>query len=366
MALSTEKQKALEIALQQIDKQFGKGSAMKFGQKPVENIKVIPSGSLTLDEALGVGGYPRGRIIEIYGPESSGKTTLTLHAIAEAQKQDLTCAFIDAEHAFDPTYAKKLGINLDELIISQPSSGEEALEIADTLVRSGAVDVIVIDSVAALVPKAELEGAMEDNQMGLQARLMSKALRKLTGSVSKTNCTVFFINQIRMKIGIMFGSPETTTGGNALKFYASVRLDVRKGAQIKDKEESVGNDTTVKIVKNKVAPPFRTAKFEIIYGEGISKIGEIIDLGVDMNIIEKSGSWYSYNSTRIGQGKENVKEYLKNNQEMLQEIETKIRVNFCDPLNSNDDQVLEEFNEENEGTAGLEEEPVETKKTKKK
>lgn len=366
MAVSTEKQKALEIALQQIDKQFGKGSAMKFGQKPVENIKVIPSGSLTLDEALGVGGYPRGRIIEIYGPESSGKTTLTLHAIAEAQKQDLTCAFIDAEHAFDPTYAKKLGINLDELIISQPSSGEEALEIADTLVRSGAVDVIVIDSVAALVPKAELEGAMEDNQMGLQARLMSKALRKLTGSVSKTNCTVFFINQIRMKIGIMFGSPETTTGGNALKFYASVRLDVRKGAQIKDKEESVGNDTTVKVVKNKVAPPFRTAKFEIIYGEGISKIGEIIDLGVDMNIIEKSGSWYSYNSTRIGQGKENVKEYLKNNQEMLQEIETKIRVNFCDPLNSNDDQVLEEFNEESEGTAGLEEEPVETKKTKKK
>ena len=366
MAVSTEKQKALEIALQQIDKQFGKGSAMKFGQKPVENIKVIPSGSLTLDEALGVGGYPRGRIIEIYGPESSGKTTLTLHAIAEAQKQDLTCAFIDAEHAFDPTYAKKLGINLDELIISQPSSGEEALEIADTLVRSGAVDVIVIDSVAALVPKAELEGAMEDNQMGLQARLMSKALRKLTGSVSKTNCTVFFINQIRMKIGIMFGSPETTTGGNALKFYASVRLDVRKGAQIKDKEESVGNDTTVKIVKNKVAPPFRTAKFEIIYGEGISKIGEIIDLGVDMNIIEKSGSWYSYNSTRIGQGKENVREYLKNNLEMVQEIETKIRVNFCDPLNSNDDQVLEEFNEESEGTAGLEEEPVETKKTKKK
>ena len=237
MAVSSEKQKALEIALQQIDKQFGKGSAMKFGQRPVENIKVIPSGSLTLDEALGVGGYPRGRIIEIYGPESSGKTTLTLHAIAEAQKQDLTCAFIDAEHAFDPIYAKKLGINLDDLIISQPSSGEEALEIADTLVRSGAVDVIVVDSVAALVPKVELEGVMEDNQMGLQARLMSKALRKLTGSVSKTNCTVFFINQIRMKIGVMFGNPETTTGGNALKFYASVRLDVRKGTQIKDKEE---------------------------------------------------------------------------------------------------------------------------------
>lgn len=363
MAISSEKQKALEIALQQIDKQFGKGSAMKFGQKPAENIKVIPSGSLTLDEALGVGGYPRGRIIEIYGPESSGKTTLTLHAIAEAQKQELTCAFIDAEHAFDPSYAKKLGINLDELIISQPSSGEEALEIADTLVRSGAVDVIVVDSVAALVPKAELEGAMEDNQMGLQARLMSKALRKLTGSVSKTNCTVFFINQIRMKIGIMFGSPETTTGGNALKFYASVRLDVRRTAQIKDKDEAVGNETTVKVVKNKVAPPFRTAKFEIIYGEGISKIGEIIDLGVDLNIIEKSGSWYSYNSQRIGQGKENVKEYLKANPELLNEIETKIRANFSDPLNANDEEVIKEINEESEGTA--ETADVNTKKKKK-
>lgn len=365
MAVSSEKQKALEIALQQIDKQFGKGSAMKFGQRPVENIKVIPSGSLTLDEALGVGGYPRGRIIEIYGPESSGKTTLTLHAIAEAQKQELTCAFIDAEHAFDPIYAKKLGINLDELIISQPSSGEEALEIADTLVRSGAVDVIVVDSVAALVPKAELEGAMEDNQMGLQARLMSKALRKLTGSVSKTNCTVFFINQIRMKIGIMFGSPETTTGGNALKFYASVRLDVRRSAQIKDKDEAVGNETTVKIVKNKVAPPFRTAKFEIIYGEGISKIGEIIDLGSDMNIIEKSGSWYSYNSQRIGQGKENVKVFLKEHPDMLNEIETKIRTNFCDPLNSNDEQVLKEFSAESEGTAGLGEVSETTTKKKK-
>ena len=365
MAVSSEKQKALEIALQQIDKQFGKGSAMKFGQRPVENIKVIPSGSLTLDEALGVGGYPRGRIIEIYGPESSGKTTLTLHAIAEAQKQELTCAFIDAEHAFDPIYAKKLGINLDELIISQPSSGEEALEIADTLVRSGAVDVIVVDSVAALVPKAELEGAMEDNQMGLQARLMSKALRKLTGSVSKTNCTVFFINQIRMKIGIMFGSPETTTGGNALKFYASVRLDVRRSAQIKDKDEAVGNETTVKVVKNKVAPPFRTAKFEIIYGEGISKIGEIIDLGSDMNIIEKSGSWYSYNSQRIGQGKENVKAFLKEHPDMLNEIETKIRTNFCDPLNSNDEQVLKEFSAESEGTSGLGEVSEATTKKKK-
>ena len=356
MAISAEKQKALEIALQQIDKQFGKGSAMKFGQKPIENIGVIPSGSLTLDNALGVGGYPRGRIIEIYGPESSGKTTLTLHAIAEAQKQDLTCAFIDAEHAFDPIYAKKLGINLDDLIISQPSSGEEALEIADTLVRSGAVDVIVIDSVAALVPKVELEGAMEDNQMGLQARLMSKALRKLTGSVSKTNCTVFFINQIRMKIGVMFGNPETTTGGNALKFYASVRLDVRKGSQIKDKEESVGNETTVKVVKNKVAPPFRTAKFEIIYGEGISKIGELIDLGADMNIIEKSGAWYSYNSQRIGQGKENVKEFLKKNPELLKEIEDKIRKNFVDPLQIEENKIEEAEKE-------LEEE---TSKTKKK
>ena len=344
MAISAEKQKALEIALQQIDKQFGKGSAMKFGQRPIENIGVIPSGSLTLDNALGVGGYPRGRIIEIYGPESSGKTTLTLHAIAEAQKQDLTCAFIDAEHAFDPIYAKKLGIKLDDLIISQPSSGEEALEIADTLVRSGAADVIVVDSVAALVPKVELEGAMEDNQMGLQARLMSKALRKLTGSVSKTNCTVFFIN------------PETTTGGNALKFYASVRLDVRKGTQIKDKEESVGNETTVKVVKNKVAPPFRTAKFEIIYGEGLSKIGELIDLGADMNIIEKSGAWYSYNSQRIGQGKENVKEFLKKNPELLKEIEDKIRKNFVDPLQIEENKIEEAEKE-------LEEE---TSKTKKK
>lgn len=359
MTISAEKQKALEIALQQIDKQFGKGSAMKFGQKPIEDIKVISSGSLTLDNALGVGGYPRGRIIEVYGPESSGKTTLTLHAIAEAQKQGLTCAFVDAEHAFDPAYGKKLGINLDELIISQPSSGEEALEITDTLVRSGAVDVIVIDSVAALVPKVELEGAMEDNQMGLQARLMSKALRKLTGSISKTNCTVFFINQIRMKIGIMFGNPETTTGGNALKFYASVRLDVRKGSQIKDKEESVGNETTVKVVKNKVAPPFRNAKFEIIYGEGISKIGEIIDLGSDMNIIEKSGSWYSYNSQRIGQGKESAKEYLRNNLALLNDIEEKIRTSFRDPINIVVSETIEELPEEQEEA---EETPKKSKK----
>ena len=322
---NNDRKKALDVALAQIDKQFGKGSAMKFGQRPVENIQVIPSGSLTIDTALGVGGYPRGRIIEIFGPESSGKTTLTLHAIAEAQKMGLTCAFIDAEHAFDPTYAQALGINLEEMIISQPSCGEEGLEIADTLVRSGAVDLIVIDSVAALVPKVELDGNMDDNQMGLQARFMSKALRKLTGSISKTNSTVIFINQIRMKIGIMFGNPETTTGGNALKFYASVRLDIRRTGSVKNKDEIIGNETVVKIVKNKVAPPFRTAKFEICYGEGISKLGEIIDLGVEFDIIEKSGSWYSYNSQRIGQGKENIKEYLKGNKEMCDEIEAKIR-----------------------------------------
>ena len=321
----SDRKKAIDVALSQIDKQFGKGSAMFFGQRPVENIQVIPTGSLLVDNALGVGGYPRGRIIEIFGPESSGKTTLTLHAIAEAQKLGLTCAFIDAEHAFDPTYAANLGINLNEMIISQPNSGEEALEIADTLVRSGAVDLIVVDSVAALVPKAELDGTMEDNQMGLQARLMSKALRKLTGSISKTNSTVIFINQIRMKIGIMFGSPETTTGGNALKFYSSVRLDIRRTGAIKNKDEVTGNETTVKVVKNKVAPPFRTAKFEIIYGEGISKLGEIIDLASDMDIIEKSGLWYSYNNQRIAQGKDNVKTYLKEHKDICDEIEAKVR-----------------------------------------
>jgi len=325
MTIDTSKQKALDAALAQIDKQFGKGSAMKFGQKPIEDIKVIPSGSLAIDVALGVGGYPRGRVVEIYGPESSGKTTLTLHAIAEAQKQGNTCAFIDAEHAFDPAYGEKLGININNLIISQPGNGEEALEITDTLVRSGAVELIVIDSVAALVPKVELEGAMEDNQMGLQARLMSKALRKLTGSVSKTNCTVIFINQIRMKIGVMFGSPETTSGGNALKFYSSVRLDIRRTGSIKDKDEVVGNTTTVKVVKNKVAPPFKKALFEIMYGEGISKTGEIIDIGVEKGMIEKSGSWYSYNSIRIGQGKENAKVYLQENPEVMLEIENKIK-----------------------------------------
>jgi recombination protein RecA len=366
MAISaSEKQKALEIALQQIDKQFGKGSAMKFGQRPVENIKAIPSGSLTLDNALGVGGYPRGRIIEIFGPESSGKTTLTLHAIAEGQKQDLNCVFIDAEHAFDPLYAKRLGINLDNLIFCQPDSGEDALEIADTFVRSGAVDIIVIDSVAALVPKVELEGAMEDNQMGLQARLMSKALRKLTGSISKTNCTLFFINQIRMKIGVMFGSPETTTGGNALKFYASVRLDVRRVGQIKDKEEAVGNDTVVKVIKNKVAPPFRQAKFEIMYGEGISKVGEIIEIAVEMNVIEKSGAWFSYDSQKIGQGKENVKEYLKQKPELMAEIEKKVRDKMVkqDPFEINEEIEKELKEQEKEP----EEEVVEVvKKARKK
>jgi recombination protein RecA len=320
-----DRKKALDAALAQIDKEFGKGSAMKFGSKPITDIEVIPSGSLALDVALGVGGYPRGRIIEIYGPESSGKTTLTLHAIAEAQKAGLSCAFIDAEHAFDPAYAKNLGINLDEMIISQPDNGEAALEIADTLVRSGAVDLIVIDSVAALVPQVELEGGMADNQMGLQARLMSKALRKLTSTVSKTNSTVIFINQIRMKIGVMFGSPETTTGGNALKFYASVRLDIRRGTAIKDQEEVLGNETKVKVVKNKVAPPFKTADFEIIYGEGISRVGEIIDLAVKYEILEKSGSWYAYKDAKIGQGKENTKNYLRENSKVSEELENAIR-----------------------------------------
>ncbi len=320
-----DRKKALEAALSQIDKQFGKGSAMKFGTKPISDIEVIPSGSLALDLALGVGGYPRGRIIEIYGPESSGKTTLTLHAIAEAQKAGLSCAFIDAEHAFDPAYAKNLGINLDDMIISQPDNGEAALEIADTLVRSGAVDLIIIDSVAALVPQVELEGGMGDNQMGLQARLMSKALRKLTSTVSKTNATVIFINQIRMKIGVMFGSPETTTGGNALKFYASVRLDIRRGTAIKDQEEVLGNETKVKVVKNKVAPPFKTADFEIIYGEGISRVGEVIDLAVKYEVLEKSGSWYAYKGSKIGQGKENTKNYLKENPKIAEEVENAIR-----------------------------------------
>ncbi len=320
-----DRKKALDAALAQIDKEFGKGSAMKYGSKPVTDIEVIPSGSLSLDIALGVGGYPRGRIIEIYGPESSGKTTLTLHAIAEAQKAGLSCAFIDAEHAFDPAYAKNLGINLEELIISQPDNGEAALEIGDTLIRSGAVDLVVVDSVAALVPQVELEGGMGDNQMGLQARLMSKALRKLTATVSKTNSTIIFINQIRMKIGVMFGSPETTSGGNSLKFYASVRLDIRRGTAIKDQEEVLGNETKVKVVKNKVAPPFKTADFEIIYGEGVSRIGEIIELAVKHEVLEKSGSWYAYKGAKIGQGKENTKNYLKENPKVAEEIENLVR-----------------------------------------
>lgn len=321
----SDRKKALDAALSQIDKQFGKGSAMKYGQRPAMDVEVISSGSLALDVALGVGGYPRGRIVEIYGPESSGKTTLTLHAIAQAQKSGLTCAFVDAEHAFDPVYAKNLGIDLDELIISQPDNGEAALEIADTLVRSGAIDLVIVDSVAALVPQVELEGGMSDNQMGLQARLMSKALRKLTSTVSRSHATIIFINQIRMKIGVMFGSPETTTGGNALKFYSSVRLDIRRGSQIKDQDEVLGNETKVKVVKNKVAPPFKIAEFEIIYGEGISKIGEVIDMAVKYDIIEKSGSWYAYDGAKIGQGKENVKKYLKENSEVALEIENKVR-----------------------------------------
>ncbi len=321
----TDRKKALEAALAQIDKQFGKGSVMTLGQKAVMDVEVIPSGSLALDSALGVGGYPRGRIVEIYGPESSGKTTLTLHAISEAQKAGLSCAFVDAEHAFDPSYARNLGINLDSLIISQPDNGEAALEIVDTLVRSGAIDLVVVDSVAALVPLVELEGGMGDNQMGLQARLMSKALRKLTSTVSKSNATIIFINQIRMKIGVMFGSPETTSGGNSLKFYASVRLDIRRGSPIKDQEEVLGNETRVKVVKNKVAPPFKTADFEIIYGEGISRIGEVIELATKYNVIEKSGSWYAYKGIKIGQGKENVKAYLKENPKVADELENLVR-----------------------------------------
>jgi recombination protein RecA len=323
-----DKNKALETALSQIEKSFGKGSIMKLGDtQNAESIEAISTGSLGLDIALGIGGVPKGRIIEIYGPESSGKTTLTLHIVPEAQKKGGTCAFIDAEHALDPVYAKKLGVNIDNLLISQPDTGEQALEIADTLVRSGAIDVIVVDSVAALVPKAELDGEMGDSHMGLQARLMSQALRKLTGSISRTNCTIIFINQIRMKIGVMFGNPETTTGGNALKFYASVRMDIRRIGAIKDKEEVIGNQTRVKVVKNKVAPPFRQVEFDIMYGEGISKTGELIDLGVKSNIIEKSGSWFSYDSQRIGQGKENARQFLKDNPKIADEIEKKIRDN---------------------------------------
>ncbi|WP_417480828.1 recombinase RecA [Maricaulis sp.] len=322
-----DKKKAIEAALSQIDKAFGKGSVMKLGAKPAMEIEAISSGSLGLDIALGIGGLPKGRIIEIYGPESSGKTTLALHTIAEGQKLGGVCAFIDAEHALDPVYAGKLGVDVAELLVSQPDTGEQALEIADTLVRSGAVDVLVIDSVAALTPRAELEGEMGDSLPGLQARLMSQALRKLTGSISKSKCMVIFINQIRMKIGVMFGSPETTTGGNALKFYSSVRLDIRRIGAIKDRDEVIGNQTRVKVVKNKVAPPFREVEFDILYGEGISKMGELIDLGVKGDIIEKSGSWYSYNSERIGQGRENARKFMLDNPAMAKEIETRVRAN---------------------------------------
>ncbi|TNE33123.1 MAG: recombinase RecA [Alphaproteobacteria bacterium] len=324
-----EKQKALDAALQHIEKAFGKGSIMKLGAdgQQVQNIEAVSTGSLGLDIALGIGGLPRGRITEIYGPESSGKTTLALHVVAEAQKAGGTCAVVDAEHALDPVYAAKLGCNVPELLISQPDTGEQALEIADTLVRSGAIDVLVIDSVAALVPKAELEGEMGDTHVGLQARLMSQALRKLTGSISKSKTVVIFINQIRMKIGVMFGNPETTAGGNALKFYSSVRLDIRRSKQIKDKEESVGSITNVKVVKNKVAPPFRTVSFDIMFGQGISKEGEILDLGVDSNVVEKSGAWFSYKGEKIGQGREKAKEFLKENPKISHAIESVIRNN---------------------------------------
>ena len=322
-----DRAKALEAALAQIDRAFGKGSAMKLGSRETMEVEAISSGSLGLDIALGIGGLPRGRVIEIYGPESSGKTTLALHAIAEAQKIGGTAAFVDAEHALDPAYAKKLGVNIDELIVSQPDTGEQALEIVDTLVRSNAVDVLVIDSVAALVPRAEIEGEMGDSHVGLQARLMSQSLRKLTGSISRSRCMVIFINQLRMKIGVMYGNPETTTGGNALKFYASVRLDIRRTGQIKDRDEVVGNTTRVKVVKNKVAPPFKQVEFDIMYGEGISRIGEILDLGVKAGVVEKSGAWFSFDSIRIGQGRENSKKFLKENPDMAARIEKTIRDN---------------------------------------
>jgi len=321
------KQKALQLTLEKLDKAYGKGTVMKLGDKVVEDVEVIPSGSLGVDLALGVNGYPRGRIIEVFGPESSGKTTITLHAIAETQKMGGIAAFIDAEHAFDRNYAKKLGVDVDELIISQPDNGEQALEIAENLIRSGAVDIVVVDSVAALTPKSEIEGAMGDSKMGLHARLMSQALRKLTGTISKTNCTVFFINQLRDKIGMVFGNPETTTGGNALKFYASVRIDIRRAmsSAIKDGENTIGNKTKIKIVKNKVAPPFRSAEVDIMYGEGISKTGEILDFGVELDIIKKSGSWFSYGDTKLGQGRDTVKNLLRDNPELMEELEEKIK-----------------------------------------
>jgi recombination protein RecA len=343
--IGEDKKRALSMALSQIEKQFGKGSVMKMGDQPIAKIPTVSTGSLGLDIALGAGGLPYGRIVEIYGPESSGKTTLSLSAIAEAQKQGKTCAFIDAEHALDPIYAEKLGVDIDELLVSQPDTGEQALEICDMLVRSGAVELVVIDSVAALVPKAEIEGEMGDSHMGLAARLMSQALRKLTGNIKRANCCVIFINQIRMKIGVMFGNPETTTGGNALKFYASVRLDIRRIGAIKKGDEVIGNETRVKVVKNKIAPPFKQAEFDILYNEGISREGEIIDLGVKEDIIEKSGAWYSYSGDRIGQGKDNVRAYLKENPETAREIEAKIREKLL-PSVPVDTTVGEEVDEE--------------------
>ena len=325
MAISPDKEKALETAMTQVERQFGKGSIMKLGSRPVVDVPVISTSSLALDKALGIGGLPRGRVTEIYGPEASGKTTLALHAVAEAQRKDGIAAFIDAEHALDTVYARKLGVNCDDLLVAQPDTGEQALEIADMLVRSGAVDVLVIDSVAALVPRAEIEGEMGDSHMGLQARLMSQAMRKLTGTISKTMTSIIFINQIRMKIGVMFGNPETTSGGNALKFYASVRLDIRRIGQIKDGQEVVGNRTRVRVVKNKMAPPFTEAEFDIMYGEGISKSGDLIDVGVDAGIIDKSGSWYSYDGERIGQGRENVKKFLKENPDLYEGMYLKAR-----------------------------------------
>ena len=325
MAISPDKEKALETAMTQVERQFGKGSIMKLGSRPVVDVPVISTSSLALDKALGIGGLPRGRVIEIYGPEASGKTTLALHALAEAQKKDGIAAFIDAEHALDIVYAKKLGVNCDDLLVAQPDTGEQALEITDMLVRSGAIDILVIDSVAALVPRAEIEGEMGDSHMGLQARLMSQALRKLTGTISKTRTSVIFINQIRMKIGVMFGNPETTTGGNALKFYSSVRLDIRRIGQIKDGQEVVGNRTRVRVVKNKMAPPFTDAEFDIMYGEGISKPGDLIDVGVGAGIIDKSGSWYSHDGERIGQGRENVKKFLKDNPDLYETMYLKAR-----------------------------------------
>jgi recombination protein RecA len=345
---TSDKAKALESALQQIERQFGKGSIMRLGgQNQMQEIEAISTGSLGLDIALGIGGLPKGRIIEVYGPESSGKTTLTLHVVAECQKIGGVCAFVDAEHALDPQYAKKLGVNLDELLISQPDTGEQGLEIVDTLVRSGAVSCIVVDSVAALTPKSELEGDMGDSSVGVHARLMSQAMRKLTGSISRSNCMVIFINQIRMKIGVMFGSPETTTGGNALKFYASVRLDIRRIGAIKDREEVVGNTTRVKVVKNKVAPPFKEVEFDIMYGEGISKTGELLDLGVKAGVVEKSGSWFSYGDERIGQGRENAKQFLKDHPATAMSIEDKIRAShgldfaMAEPVTDTDDDMVE-------------------------